>query len=172
MIRRQMILAPLALAACTGLPRGLEAVRFDPQRYLGTWYEIARLEQSFQRGLTNVTATYTGLPDGRIGVANRGVRPDGTVSEVQGTARFLGARDVASLAVRFGGPFEGGYNVIRLDPEYRIALVAGPDRSFLWLLARTPTLPEPVVQDWLEFARARGFDTAAMIRTVQSPRTT
>jgi apolipoprotein D and lipocalin family protein len=170
--RRALLLSSATLAAaCTGLPRGLEAVRFEPERYLGAWYEIARLEQSFQRGLTNVTATYTALPDGRIGVVNRGIRPDGTISEAQGVARFLGARDVASLAVRFSGPFEGGYNVIRLDPEYRIALVAGPDRSFLWLLSRTPTLPEPVVQDWLEFARARGFDTAAMIRTPQTPRT-
>ncbi|MDW8443032.1 MAG: lipocalin family protein [Acetobacteraceae bacterium] len=132
----------LALAACTGVPEGVSPVRFDPDRYLGTWYEIARLDHRFQRGDVAATATYALNPDGTIAVTNRGWRPDGTERSVTGRARFLGPRDVASLAVTFRWPFEGGYHVIRLDPDYRIALVSGPTRDYLWLLSRTPTLPE------------------------------
>lgn len=169
--RRGVVAAVLALglAACTGVPEGVAPVRFDPDRYLGTWYEIARLDHRFQRGDVAATATYALNPDGTIAVTNRGWRPDGTERSVRGRARFLGPRDVASLAVTFRWPFEGGYHVIRLDPEYRIALVSGPTRDYLWLLSRTPTLPEPVVQEWLAFAAARGYPVERIIRSQPPP---
>jgi apolipoprotein D and lipocalin family protein len=104
-------------------------------------------------------------PDGTIAVTNRGWQPDGTERSVDGTARFLGSRDTANLAVAFQWPFEGGYHVLRLDPEYRTALVSGPTREYLWLLSRTPTLPEPVIADWLETARQLGYPVDRIIRS-------
>ncbi len=170
--RRGVLLAgavAVLAAACTGAPDGVTPVRFDPDRYLGTWYEIARLDHRFQRGDVAATATYALNPDGSIAVTNRGWRADGTERAVTGRARFLGPRDVASLAVTFRWPFEGGYHVIRLDPDYRIALVSGPTRDYLWLLSRTPTLPEPVVQEWLAFAAGRGFPVERIIRSQPPP---
>jgi apolipoprotein D and lipocalin family protein len=100
-------------------------------------------------------------------VTNRGWRPDGTERSVDGTARFLGDRNTASLAVTFRWPFEGGYHVIRLDPDY--PLVSGPTRDYLWLLSRTPTLPDPVIEDWLETARSLGYPTDRIIRSRPPP---
>ena len=171
--RRLLALSPLLLlpAACAGgPPPGLAAVSFDPDRYLGRWYEIARLDHSFQRGLEEVTADYSLNPDGTIRVVNAGLETaTGRRREAVGRARFLGPRTTASLGVSFFGPFEGGYHVIRLAPDYSIALVTGNDRGYLWLLARSPTLPEPVVADWLEFARRAGFATDRMIRDQPNP---
>ncbi|MFQ3622044.1 MAG: lipocalin family protein [Acetobacteraceae bacterium] len=168
--RRALVGGALALAAgCTAVPEGVTPVRFDADRYLGTWYEIARLDHRFQRGDVAATATYALNPDGTIAVTNRGWRPDGTERSVRGTARFLGPREVASLAVTFRWPFTGGYHVIRLDPDYRIALVSGPTRDYLWLLARTPELPEPVVEEWLAYAGERGFPVGAIIRSRPPP---
>jgi apolipoprotein D and lipocalin family protein len=167
----QTLLAPLLAAACASGPaEGLTPVRFDAERYLGTWHEIARLDQSFQRGLEQVTATYSRNPDGTIRVVNRGLRTTtGEERSATARARFLREPEVASLAVSFLWPFEGGYHVIRLAPDYSIALVTSNDRSFLWLLSRTPTLPEPVVAEWLEFARARGFAVDTMIPARPAP---
>lgn len=170
--RRGVLLAgavAVLAAACTGAPDGVTPVRFDPDRYLGTWYEIARLDHRFQRGDVAATATYALNSDGTIAVTNRGWRSDGTERSVTGRARFLGPRDVASLAVRFRWPFEGGYHVIRLDPEYRIALVSGPTRDYLWLLARTPTLPDSEVEEWLAFAADLGFPVERIIRSQPPP---
>jgi apolipoprotein D and lipocalin family protein len=167
MHRRPLLLATLPIvAACAGGPdRGLAAVPWEPERYLGKWYEIARLDQSFQRGLAQVTAEYSRNPDGTIRVVNRGVETaTGRIREATAVARPLRDPGTASLSVSFFGPFSGGYHVIRLAEDYSIALVTGNDRSYLWLLARRPDLPEPVVAEWLAFAQARGFDTARMIR--------
>jgi apolipoprotein D and lipocalin family protein len=156
-------LAALCLAACTGAPDGIEPVRFDAARYLGTWYEIARLDHSFERGLTNVTATY-GRAGDAITVRNRGWRPDRCEwAEIEGTARFLSSPDVASLAVQFFWPVEGGYHVFALSPGYDTAVVSGPTRGYLWLLARTPEV-DPATRDALVAeAAAAGFDTGALI---------
>lgn len=166
--RRALLLSPLLAAACTSVPDGITPVRFDAQRYLGTWYEIARFDHRFERGLEQVKATYASNPDGTIAVLNEGTESDsGRVRQARGTARFLTDPGTASLGVTFQWPFEGGYHVIRLDPEYRIALVVGPNRDYLWLLSRTPTLPDPVVQDWLAFAEARDWPAAKALRVRQ-----
>ncbi len=106
-MRTVVVIALSILAGCAQIPDGLRAVEgFDADRYLGTWYEIARLDHRFERGLTNVTATYARRPDGSIDVLNRGFDPEqGRWDEARGRARFAGAPDVAMLEVSFFGPF-------------------------------------------------------------------
>jgi apolipoprotein D and lipocalin family protein len=157
------------LAGCGQIPDGVEPVRgFEAARYLGTWYEIARLDHGFERGLTRVTATYTAREDGGIDVLNRGY--DAETKEwrdARGRARFVGPRDVAELEVSFFGPFYGGYNVVELDSEYSIALVAGPTRSYLWILARQPHPAKEEVERLVARARDLGFDTGALVYVSQ-----
>ena len=153
------------LAGCTAVPTGVEPVRgFDLGRYLGTWHEIARLDHSFERGLTNVTANYSKREDGGVNVVNRGFDPvKGIWKEARGRAYFLHGPDIASLKVSFFGPFYGGYHVFALDPDYRWALVAGPSKSYLWILAREPYLPPDVLAELVETAGRAGFDTGSLI---------
>jgi apolipoprotein D and lipocalin family protein len=142
---------------------------FELERYLGTWHEIARLDHRFERGLTNVTATYTMREDGGVRVVNRGFRPaTGAWEEAIGKAYFVGAPSVGSLKVSFFGPFHGGYNVIDLDRDgYRYALVCGPTRSYLWILARQPTLEDATVRALVEKARALGFAVDNLVYVAQ-----
>ena len=160
-----------ALASgCVGAPPGVEPLTgFEPQRYLGTWYEIARLDHSFERGLTRVSAHYSTRADGGLDVLNRGFDPaKGEWREARGRAYFTGGRDTAALKVSFFGPFYGGYNVIALDrADYGYALVCGPDRSYLWILARTPRLDATVRDALVARARELGFDTGKLIYVEQ-----
>jgi len=160
------LLAALALAGCTGVPEGVTPVRgFQADRYLGTWYEIARLDHSFERGLSDVSATYARRDDGGIDVLNRGFdAAKGDWREARGKAYFIDAPDVASLKVSFFGPFYGGYHVMALDPDYNWSMVAGPDHGYFWILARTPVLPEATLRDLLAQARQAGFDLSGLIR--------
>jgi apolipoprotein D and lipocalin family protein len=153
------------LAACTGTPTGVEPVQgFNLARYLGTWHEIARLDHSFERGLTHVTATYDKRKDGGVSVLNRGFDPvKDKWKEARGHAYFLQGPDVASLKVSFFGPFYGGYHVFALDPDYRWAMVAGPTKDYLWILAREPQLPPDVLANLIEIAGNAGFDTGSLI---------
>ncbi|MEM0651945.1 lipocalin family protein [Klebsiella huaxiensis] len=151
----------LTLVACKSPtpPKGVQPITgFDAGRYLGKWYEIARLENRFERGLEQVTATYGKRDDGGISVLNRGFDLQKQKwKESQGKAFFTGAPTTAALKVSFFGPFYGGYNVIALDDKYQYALVSGPNRDYLWILARTPTLPDAVKQEYLGIARELGF---------------
>ena len=154
------------LAGCTGVPEGLAPVRgFDLERYLGRWHEIARLDHSFERGLSRVTADYSRRDDGGVRVLNRGYdAAKGTWKEAEGRAYPIGAADVASLKVSFFGPFYGGYHVMALDPDYRWALVAGPSRDYLWILAREPELDPEVYERLVAQAAAGGFPVDGLIR--------
>lgn len=160
------------LAGCSGVPEGLQPVTgFDLGRYLGRWHEIARLDHSFERGLANVTADYRKLPDGRIEVINRGFdAAKGGWREAKGIARFQGEPDIGSLEVSFFGPFYGAYNVLVLDPQYRYALVAGPNRSYLWILAREPQLDRATLELLVARAKGWGFATDALITVEHRPR--
>lgn len=168
------LLACLALAAaCTGVPEGVEPVRgFDVERYLGTWYEVYRLDHRFERGLSHVTAQYSRREDGTIAVTNTGFDARKCrEEEAVGRAKFLGEHDVASLSVTFFWPFAGGYHVIGLDREtYGWALVSGPSREYLWLLAREPALSEEDQARALEIARDAGFDVDALLRVAHGVR--
>ena len=151
----------LTLAACsTAPPECLRPVTsFDLNRYLGQWYEIARLDHSFERGMSDVSATYQLQEDGSVKVINRGYDTQRQAwKEAIGRALFVGESSTASLKVSFFGPFYGGYHVIALDQQnYRWSLVAGPDRDYLWILARDKTLPTEVREQLLSQARALGF---------------
>ena len=160
------------LAGCTGVPDGIEPVQdFDPEQYLGKWYEIARLDHSFERGLSRVTAEYSSRDDGGIRVINRGYDEDkASWKEAEGKAYFVRGRDEAYLKVSFFGPFYGAYIVFGLDqPGYQISYVSGPNRSYLWLLSRTPELDPSAIQQFIEKAKALGFATDELIMVDQSP---
>ena len=146
-------------------PKGVTPINhFDASRYLGKWYEVARLENRFERGLEQVTATYGKRQDGGISVLNRGFDPQkGVWKESEGKAYFTGEPTTAALKVSFFGPFYGGYNVIALDKDYRYALVCGPDRDYLWLLARSPKVSPEVKQQMLDIATRQGFDVSKLI---------
>lgn len=160
-----LLLLLLALASCTGIPKGATPVTgFELDRYLGQWYEIARLDHRFERGLSHVSAEYSLRDDGDVRVVNRGYDARrGEWREAVGRARFVESPDIGRLKVSFFGPFYGGYNILVLDPGYRYALVSGPNHDYLWILARTPTLAPATIAGLLETASALGFDTGALI---------
>jgi apolipoprotein D and lipocalin family protein len=154
------------LSGCTGIPSGIRVVEsFDVQRYQGTWYEIARLDHRFERGLTHVSATYEPKDDGGVKVENRGYdTKNGRWKHIRGRAYPLGAKGEGRLKVSFFGPFYGTYNIIALDHEgYSYAMVCGPSRDYLWILAREPSLPSGVAASLVSKAREFGFLTDNLI---------
>ena len=162
--------ALLAIAACsTTPPAGMTAVTpFEIARYTGKWYEIARLDHSFERGLTDVSATYRQQPDGSVEVINRG-HDGGQWRQAVGRALFTGPADRASLKVSFFGPFYGGYHVVALDQrDYRWAMVVGPDRDYLWILARDKALPASVREQLLNQASELGIDVSRLLWVSQT----
>lgn len=161
-----ILFVPFILAGCATIPSGVEAVRgFDVGRYQGRWYEIARLDHDFERGLSNVSATYTLRGDGGIDVLNSGFDSrSGRWKEIHGRAYFLGDSTVGCLKVTFFWPFYGGYNIISLDNEnYSYALVCGPNRSYLWILAREKTLGREVIDKLVKAAKDSGFNVDGLI---------
>lgn len=160
-------ISALILRSCATIPGGAVAVKpFDRDRYLGKWYEIARMDFRFERNLSNVTANYSLNDNGTIKVDNRGYN---TVTkewkQAIGKAKFAGDQDIAMLKVSFFGPFFAPYNVIALDDHYRYALVAGKNIKYLWLLSREMTMPDDVKKRYLELARDLGFDVDALVWT-------
>jgi len=161
----QWLICSLTLTACVGTPERVQPVEgFELDRYLGKWYEIARLDHPFERGLSYITAEYSLQDDGGVRVVNRGLsEKTGKWDEAVGKAYFVEREDLGHLKVSFFGPFYGSYIVFELDSDYRYSFVSGPKTSYLWLLARTPTVPDHVLQHFIERASALGFDTDALI---------
>ena len=154
------------LAGCTGIPVGVTPIDgFKIDRYIGTWYEIARLDHSFERGLTNISATYTPRDDGGIDVINKGWnQAGGKWQQAEGKAYFIGSPDIGRLKVSFFGPFYGGYNIIDLDKkDYAYAMVVGPDKSYFWILSRTRQLPKATLESLIDSAKRLGFATDQLI---------
>ncbi len=157
---------PVFLTACGGDDRPLSTVdQVDLQRYAGTWYEIARLPQWFQRGCYNTTATYSVNDNGTVKVINRCQREDDAASVAEGEARVLPGSGNAKLKVRFDNWFsrllpkvaEGNYWIIALDKDYRTVVVGEPGRDYLWILAREPRLAEDEYQALVSLAEEKGF---------------
>ncbi|MEI5637916.1 MULTISPECIES: lipocalin family protein [unclassified Pseudoalteromonas] len=161
----------LLLTACTGLPENIKPVKqFDVERYAGTWYEIARLDHSFERGMQNVTAAYSLNDDGSIKVINKGyVTAEQTWKEAIGKAKFVEDENTAHLKVSFFGPFYGSYVVFELDSDYQYAYVTSYNRDYLWLLSRTPTVDEAVMDNFIATATEKGFASDELIFMEHKP---
>jgi len=154
------------LTGCLGMPNSVTPVNnFSVNNYLGKWYEVARLDHSFERGLTHVSAEYTLRDDGGVTVLNRGFSAkDNEWSEAKGKAYFVAGSDQGYLKVSFFGPFYGSYVIFDLDKtNYQYAFVSGPDTSYLWLLSRTPEVSPELKARFIEQAKVRGFDTDSLI---------
>jgi apolipoprotein D and lipocalin family protein len=151
--------------ACSTIPKGVSAVTpFEKERYLGKWYEIARFDFKFERGLNNTTAEYSLNKNGTIKVLNRGFDySTGVWRKAEGKAKFVKGADIAMLKVSFFGPFYAGYNVIAIDKDYQYALVAGQSTGYLWILSRYTTIPEDIKIEYLSVAEKNGFKTADLI---------
>lgn len=161
------LMAVLVLSACSTprTPEGVQPVTgFDVDRYTGHWHEVARIENSFERGLSEATATYTRNADNTLKVVNRGYDPVRKQwKEAEGRAEFVDSPDRAALRVSFFGPFYGGYNVVALDENYQWAMVVGSSTDYVWVLSRTPSLPWHVREHLLERAKAMGVDTGKLV---------
>ena len=172
-MRMLLMLCAVMLAGCVGKPDNVTPVdNFDSARYLGKWYEIARMDHSFERGLVNVTAEYSMREDGTIKVLNRGY--DAAKKEwkdAEGKAKFIESPNVGYLKVSFFGPFYGSYVVYELDREnYSYSLVSGPDKDYMWLLSRTPMMDPATKKRLLDKAQALGFDTSKLIHVTHEAR--
>ena len=154
------------LTGCVGKPANVQPVtNFQLDRYLGRWYEVARLDHSFERGLSKVSAEYSMRDDGGVRVINRGYNAEkGEWKEAEGKAYFVQTPDVGYLKVSFFGPFYGSYVVFALDQEnYQYAMISGPDTDYLWILARQPQLDASIKSALIEKAKALGFATGQLI---------
>jgi apolipoprotein D and lipocalin family protein len=160
------IIFGLFLTGCVGIPENVKPVEhFKLEKYLGKWYEIARLDHSFERGLTQVTAEYSLREDGGVRVLNRGYSvKDNTWREAEGKAYFVRGSDQGYLRVSFFGPFYGSYIVFELDYEhYEYSVVCGPDKSYLWILARGPEIAGDIKNTLVAKIAALGFETSKLI---------
>jgi len=165
-MRRLSVLLVLFLSGCVGIPKNVTPVEnFVLEKYLGRWYEIARLDHSFERGLTKVTADYSLRNDGGVRVLNRGYsEKDAKWKEVEGRAYFVQQPDIGYLKVSFFGPFYGSYVIFEIDHEgYQYSLVCGPDKSYLWILARGTEIDDELKNVLIERAATLGFDTNKII---------
>lgn len=171
-----IFLLPLFFSACMGVPDNVKVIAsVDANQYLGTWYEIARLDHSFERDLEKVTANYSLRDDGGIKVINKGFNSQTKVwKEAEGKAYFVDPANpdktnTGKLKVSFFGPFYGAYNIIALDkPYYNYVMLCGPNKSYFWILSRTPQLPYPIKQELISQAKALGFATDKLIYVDQS----
>ncbi|MDD2659056.1 MAG: lipocalin family protein [Methylococcales bacterium] len=161
-----VVLIAALLSSCTGIPDGVTAIDgFDINRYMGTWYEIARLDHRFERGLNNISATYSLREDGGVNVLNKGWnQADSKWEQAEGKAYFVELPDKGRLKVSFFGPFYGGYNIIDLDKkDYAYSMVAGPDKSYFWILSRSKSMPKATLEALIEKAQKLGFATGKLI---------
>ena len=152
-------------ASCVSIPKGVTAVSsFEKSKYLGKWYEIARFDFRFEKGLNNTTAEYSLNSNGTIKVVNRGYDYEKEIwKESIGKAKFVGNDSIAMLKVSFFGPFYAGYNVIAIDPEYKYALVSGSSFDYLWILSREKSIPADIKSLYLEKAEKLGYKVSNLL---------
>ncbi len=168
----RLFMAPMLLAiatlfnGCTGIPKDVQPVSgFELDRYLGKWYEVARLDHSFERGLSKVTADYSMREDGGVRVLNKGYSTtEDKWDEAEGKAYFIEDTQTGHLKVSFFGPFYASYVIAALDQvNYEYAFITGPDTDYLWLLSRTPEIDQTTRARFIEFAQTKGFATQKLI---------
>jgi apolipoprotein D and lipocalin family protein len=165
-VKHILIIFSIFTIGCVGVPDNVQPVKnFELEKYLGKWYEIARLDHSFERGLSHVTADYTMRKDGGVKVLNRGYSTEKrSWKQAEGKAYFVESPDQGYLKVSFFGPFYGSYIVFGLDHKnYQYSLVSGPNKSYLWILARKPMLNDYIKSSLIKKAADAGFDTSKLI---------
>lgn len=171
---RQLIFALpllcLMIFGCTTTPDGVTPItNFELKPYLGTWYEIARLDHSFERGLSNVSATYSMRDDDGVRVLNKGYNAQKqTWKDAEGKGYYASTPNVGHLKVSFFGPFYGSYVIFKLDPNGQYAFVTGNNKDYLWLLSRTPAISDALKQDFIDTASTLGYATDKLIWVDQS----
>jgi len=153
------------LNSCASIPKNAKVIKgFDVNKYLGTWYEIARFDFRFEKNLDNVSAQYSLNEKGNVTVLNSGynfIKKDW--KKADGLAKFREGKDLAKLKVSFFGPFYSGYNVVALDENYQYALIAGKNLDYLWILSRAKDIPEEIKTNYLKIAEEIGYDTSKLI---------
>ncbi len=140
--------------------------KVELDKYLGKWYEIARLPAGFQSGCNKTTATYTLLDNGNVSVLNECIK-NGKYKKAKGTAKVVDKQTGAKLKVTFFWPFYGDYWIIKLGENYDYAVVGTPNRKYLWILSRTQKMDEKLYSELVEFAKSKGFNVDRLIVTVQ-----
>ena len=167
MIKKYLLLLTIFFSGCSAsIPDGIEPVSdFEVNRYQGKWYEIARLDHSFERGLSNITAEYSLREDGSLQVINRGYNiKKKKWQDAKGKAKFTGSSDIGSLKVSFFGPFYGGYNIIELDKQnYQYVMIAGNNKSYFWILSRSPNLAPEIQKRLIDKAKSLNFPVEKLI---------
>lgn len=151
----------IGFSSCASIPEGAVAVTpFDKAKYLGKWYEIARLDFKYERNMDNTTAEYSLNDNGTIKVDNRGYNyKKGKWQQAIGKAKFVGDENLAMLKVSFFGPFYSGYNVIAIDKNYKYALIAGASLKYLWILSRETSIPNDIKESYLKISQGIGYNT-------------
>lgn len=159
------LLLPLSALAASGAPPLATVPRVDLPRYMGVWYEIARIPHRFQEGCVGSSATYTLLPDGEVEVINR-CRDErtGEQRQAKGRAWSVDPEGNARLKVSFFWPFRGDYWIIDLGDNYQYAAVGAPNRDYLWILSRTPEMSAAAYDGILVRVAAQGFDISRLVR--------
>ncbi len=143
----------------------LEVVpRVELSKYLGKWYEIARLPFRFEEGCSDTTATYSLSEDGRVSVLNECIK-DGKVRQAKGKAKVVDKVSGAKLKVTFFWPFSADYWIIALGKDYDYAVVGAPNRKYLWILNRAPKMDDALFSQLVEFAKSKGFNVDNLIKT-------
>lgn len=144
------------------MPSGIDnkTVAIDLNRFLGKWYEIARFDHSFERGMQKVTAEYSLMPDGKIKVINSGYK-NGKFKESVGKAKTTDTSGL--LRVSFFMNFYSDYRVLMIDKDYQYVLIGGNSPKYLWIMSRTPQLSAEVLQDIIDVAEDKGYDTEDLI---------
>ncbi|MDO6500122.1 lipocalin family protein [Photobacterium sanguinicancri] len=167
---RAILLSLLLLAGCTYIPDGIEPVKsFNLSRFLGQWYEVARLDHSFESGLSEVSATYTQRDDQGLNVINRGYSKEKNQwNEAIGKGYFVDNTDIGHLKVSFWGPFYSSFVIFELGENYDYAFVAGYSKDYLWLLSRTPQVDPHILKKFIADAERKGFDTSKLVMVKHS----
>ncbi|MBP8082897.1 MAG: lipocalin family protein [Spirochaetes bacterium] len=152
-------------SACSSAYKEVEVVNnFSKEKYLGKWYEIARMDFKYEKDLNNTTAEYSAIDGNKIKVVNRGYNyKTGEWKEAVGKAKFKTTEDKGELLVSFFGPFYGAYNIVELDPDYQYSLVMGGSETTLWILSRSKTIPSQIKEKYLTKAKELGFDVSKFI---------
>jgi len=161
-----LMISVFLLSSCLGMPKLVKPVAdFELNNYLGKWYEVARLDHSFERGLSQVSAEYSLKDDGGVLVINRGYsESDNEWQQAEGKAYFINENTEGYLKVSFFGPFYGSYVIFALDHDnYQYAFVSGPSNDYLWLLSRTPIVTAEVLKKFIDMSKQRGFNIEELI---------